>query len=78
MPQIIENLQKTKAFFIHIFQGGIWKYLTLLSILEVIIQSLVCYFENDFSLNNMWHVIGWSIWLIICIIVGIVRRINQG
>jgi len=80
MKTLITNLQKTKAFFIHIvmrsFWGGMWQYFTLIATLEVIVQSLICYFENDWRLNNMWHVIAWSAWLSICIIVRIVRREN--
>ena len=80
MKRLTTKLQKAKAFFIHIvmrsFWDGMWQYLTLISTLEVIFQSLICYFENDWSLGKIWHVIGWSIFLAICVIVRIVRRAN--
>ena len=80
MKTLITKLQKTKAFFIHIvmrsFLAGLWQYFTLIATLEVIAQSLICQFKNDWSLNNMWHVIAWSVWLVICIVVRIVRRVN--
>ena len=76
MKRLTTKLQKTKAFFIHIvmrtFWGGMWQYLTLIATLEVIVHSLTCYF----SLGNIWHVIAWSIWLAICVIVRIMRRAN--
>ena len=80
MKTLIEILQKAKTFFIYIvmrsFWGGMWQHFTLIATLEIILQSLIRYFENVWSLNNMWHVIGWSIWLAICVIVRIVRRVN--
>ena len=80
MKRLTTKSQKAKAFFIHIvmrsFWGGMWQYFTLIATLEVIFQSLICYFENDWSLGNMWHVIGWSILLAICVIVRIVRKAN--
>jgi hypothetical protein len=80
MKTLIIKLQKTKAFFIHIvmrsFWGGMWQYFTLIATLEVIAQSLICHFENDWSLNNIWHVIAWSFWLAICIVFRIARRAN--
>lgn len=80
MKRLTTKLQKAKAFFMHIvmrsFWGGMWQHLTLIATLEVIAQPLICYFENDWILGNMWHVIAWSIWLAICVIVRIVRRVN--
>ena len=77
MKTLIKN---TAQFAIHIvmrsFWGGMWQYFTLVATLEVIFQSLICYFENDWSLDNMWHVIGWSICLAICVIVRILRSEN--
>jgi hypothetical protein len=76
----MKTLIITAQFAIHIvmrsFLGGMWQYFTLIATLEVIAQSLICYFENDWSLSNMWHVIAWSVWLTTCIIVRIVRRVN--
>ena len=70
-----------KQWIIHIvrrsFWGGLWAYLTLIATLEVLLQSLICYIQNDWTLNNLWHVIGWAVWLLICIIVRIVRRENN-
>ena len=71
---------KKKNSFLYIVMRIFWRGLlakfTLVGTLEVICQSLICYFENDWSLSNMWHVIAWSIWLAICIFVRIVCRKN--
>jgi len=48
----------------------------LIATLEIVAQSLVCYFENDWTLNNMWHVIGWSVWFVIITIIRTVRKAN--
>lgn len=38
-------------------------WLTSVALIALLGQLLICYEENDFSLNNMWHVIGWGTWL---------------
>ena len=40
-------------------------WMTSVTLITLLLQLLICYEENDFSLNNMWHVIGWGTWLFI-------------
>ena len=40
-------------------------WMTSTALITLLLQLLICYEENDFSLNNIMHVIGWSIWLFI-------------
>ena len=37
----------------------------VVSIATIIIQSMIVVYENDYSLPNMAHVIGWTLWLIV-------------
>jgi hypothetical protein len=37
----------------------------VVSIATIIILSMIVVYENDYSLPNMAHVIGWSLWLIV-------------
>jgi hypothetical protein len=37
----------------------------VVSIATIIIQSMIVVYENDYSLPNMVHVIGWTLWLIV-------------
>ena len=37
----------------------------VVSIATIIIQSMIVVYENNYSLPNMAHVIGWTLWLIV-------------
>lgn len=40
-------------------------WITFVAFTTLLLQLLRCYDMNDFSLNNMKHVIGWGVWLFI-------------
>ena len=84
LTYIIEEPMKNKNTLINSFLDivmrmfwlGLAAHVTLIATIEVVAQSLICYLENDWSLNNMWHVIAWSVVLISCLVVRLIRKLN--
>ena len=76
MKRLLNILQTIKAFFIRFvrrcFSNGL-NSITSIAVIEIILQMTIVVIENDYSINNMWHVIGWSIWLVILLIYRLLK-----
>ena len=57
--------QLIKTAVMRCFFNGALAWITSIALITLLLQLLICYEENDFSLNNMWHVVGWGTWLFI-------------
>jgi hypothetical protein len=61
------------------FTKSLWHRWLLIGLVSIIVQSLLRYLANDWALPRLWHIIGWSIWTLICIIMIFVnqQKINK-
>jgi hypothetical protein len=57
--------QLFKTVVMRCFFNDSLAWMTSIALITLLLQLLIRYEENDFSLNNMWHVIGWGTWLFI-------------
>lgn len=56
--------------------AGLWQKFIMIASIEIILQGIFFYFLDNGK--TLWHLIGWSIFLIICIIALFVKKRRVG
>ena len=77
MKRLINILQPIKTFFIRFVRrcfSNALNFITTIAIIEIILQMIIVIYENNYTVWNMGHVIGWSIWLAILLIYRMFRK----
>ena len=65
----------------YIYQFRPWAVAAIVSLAEILIQSLICDIEQDWSLNNIWFVIAWTsafLVSILMLLIIVIKIKNQG
>jgi len=74
------TLKTTAQYAIHfvmrMFWRGLWAKLMTIAMITLLLQLTFRYFDGNWELHKMWHVIGWATWFTVCLIVRIVRGEN--